>query len=110
MSDKDLIYRAAKVLREAAGKATPGPWVARGYGDYGPGVSFEGADSPYGNSGVECADTEDGWATTRYLPLVSPEMGLAVADWLEDAPSRRDYRYATNVARAVLAGVETADA
>jgi len=100
----ETIRAAATRLREAAEKATPGPWGA-----------VEDYDGRYFVEGVAVmlADPDDPetWYDAQpdaaYVALVNPVVGLAVADWLDAAASSSYFSSGTHralaVARALLA-------
>lgn len=106
MSAANTLRRAATVLREAAEQATEGPWEHEHRG-----LDVYETQTAHGDVVAEAGlSAADG----RYIALVDPAVGLALADWLdlvadwiaevgEPAPHRRfalDKAFA--VARAIL--------
>lgn len=107
--------RAAAVLRERAKNATPGPWALSGH--YGaliaPGQPGR-ADDLVGYGGKLVGESMT-LLNRRYLATISPDVGLILADWLDnmaelaqDLPDveRRSERtplsYAVALAQAIL--------
>lgn len=100
---------AARLLRETASKATPGPWKTKGFGDFG--WLVVDAD-PAGRFSVETEDNEHGRADAAWIALVSPAVADPLAAWLESVahelstahPDWHPYltRHALPVARLIL--------
>ena len=89
-SAADTLRRAAEVLRERAGVATPGPWEpyvlgSEGYDVRGPQTSIPGRRIARSTRVARCGYEE--WevdkANAAYIATVDPTVGLALADWLE---------------------------
>lgn len=78
MSAADELRQAAKVLREAAGKATPGPWDVSGWGEVRSATHLV----TYGpvSTGL---DEEIARGSAAYIALMGPTLGLALAAWLD---------------------------
>lgn len=116
-----ILRRAASLLRERAGNATPGPWsCANEHELLGPEAdpawcisqmkpgyeTMSPTDGYVGDlAGVWCDDREscpDG----DYIEMMHPPVALALADWLDDEAvrglGRADNVAAYAVARAVL--------
>ena len=73
----DKLREAAKVLRERAEAATPGPWVQNGNNGIHTRVGACVATTAQHNDGRRKADAV-------YLHTMHPGVGLALADWLDD--------------------------
>ena len=109
---------AAKVLRERAEKATPGPWYweaksteewpsgdqslltrhRKDGGDFDPAVLYGWG---YDASGIDAEQ-----ADRDYIATMHPGVGIALADWL-DSEFEHEFgptEQAINVARAILGG------
>lgn len=72
------IREAAKVLRDAAESATPGPWVV----DYAEDVVSTATEQhPWIAHPYKHSETE---ANAAYIALMAPPVALALADWLDD--------------------------
>ena len=70
---------AAKVLRESASEARAGRWVSKGAGVK--------AVWSFGTHDVAHCDgslPEGNKINARYIAMVNPLVGLALADWLDD--------------------------
>ena len=107
MSDVKTLRRAASVLRERAGNATPGPWehvIERGSLQHKDRSRLAGVERfrEYRND-IDLGFDHD---TAAYIALVHPPVALALADWLDDEAvrglGRPDNVAAYAVARAVL--------
>lgn len=93
MSDADRLREAARVLRERAEAATPGPWTTdrffwkigstRGMPD-GFWNAVDGAGEVHGALVIAGGD-EAGERDVAYIATISPPFALAVADWLDEA-------------------------
>lgn len=97
----DNIHRlrlAAALLRKTASEATPGPWEFNcydsGHSEYE--MNCAVIDSEYGDAIVrmdylgsrrynEKYAQDDGVSDTYYIATMNPEVGLALAQWLDDA-------------------------
>jgi hypothetical protein len=124
MTAAEKLRRAAKVLRERAEAATPGPWYVdpKSRGADVRGLPENTSYDYRGDSVATAADGDFGACGTEdatYIALLDPTVALAVADWLEfeakvmmlhlsegrlfpvDRAERSDA-----VADAILAGVE----
>jgi hypothetical protein len=100
MSDTDLLRRAAARIREVAGQATPGPWCPEHV--------------------AECVNEEDGFGWTDHvavnpdigafasaenaghIAMWSPEVAMAVADWIDAEADIRPYTLPSSLALARL--------
>lgn len=88
------LREAAKVLRERAGSATPGPWVAvaGALGDPADGPDhMRVLQAPHKDAVTALARLDYdryGGADAVYIALVHPLVGLALADWLDDEACR----------------------
>jgi hypothetical protein len=108
-SPSKILTAAAKLLREQAGNAqhiSPAPWTVDQGGAYGAGVVLarDGATIIADRSCDEHEDAID----LPYIALMHPGVGLALADWLNDA-AEGDAQgeinpYALAVARQLLGG------
>jgi hypothetical protein len=78
MSDADRLREAARMLRERAEAATPGPWQHLGDHLVWPSEKGPAANDPI--AGISEAHEE----CAAYIATVSPPFALAVADWLDD--------------------------
>lgn len=84
----ETLRRAAKLMRERAGAATPGPWehpldydVTHGYhvrGDKH--VATRVANCDAGDGGI---GDEEAAGNANYIASMHPMVGLAAADWLD---------------------------
>jgi hypothetical protein len=108
-SPADELRTAATKLRELATAATPGPWATDTSIPYGHrvGSSNAGADwvartGEHGQTGSE--------SDASYIAAMGPNVGTALADWLdswtgidlyEAGPLPEDARHALAVARAI---------
>ncbi|RSS32280.1 hypothetical protein [Streptomyces sp. WAC08241] len=77
-SPADELRAAAEKLREHADAASPGPWTEGGVGDFGWNVAF-----PTPGTGAGLEDSEQGRADAAYIALMDPDVGHALADWLD---------------------------
>ena len=79
MTPADTLREAARLMRQRAEPATPGPWAEPvGSGDHGY------VWSPCGHFQVALVDgNEDNNA--KHIASWHPGLALAVADWLDDA-------------------------
>ena len=82
MSPAATLRDAAKVLRDTASNATPGPWKTKGVGDFG--WLVVDAD-PAGRFSVETEDNEHGRADAAWIALAHPGLAEPLAAWLEIA-------------------------
>lgn len=107
MSDVTILRRAASVLRERAGNATPGPWehvIERAHLRHHDRSRIAGIERfrEYRND-VDLGADHD---TAAYIAMMHPPVALALADWLDDEAvrglGRPDNVAAYAVARAVL--------
>lgn len=116
MSDMAILRRAAKLLRERAGNATPGPWTSSRT-DAGARYSALVAPTKHPDRRGACWDYDPAYggclvgeslveADREYIALMHPPVALALADWLDDEAvrglGRPDNLAAYAVARAVL--------
>ena len=116
MSGVDELRRAAKLLRERAGNATPGPWTSSRT-DAGARYSALVAPTKHPDRRGACWDYDSAYggclvgeslvaADREYIALMHPPVALALADWLDDEAARGlgrpDNVAAYAVARAVL--------
>ena len=95
MSDVERLQEAARVLRKAAQEATPGPWEVDGQGpgpefrNMGCGVVYTMHESVLGGDiAMPAGDMypRGGYSPMEdmtYIATVNPEVGLAVAEWLD---------------------------
>lgn len=100
-----LLREAARLVREHATTATPGPWTTQAFrvGGY---VVIEGVDQE------RVADTMHGDCQVndaRWIALMSPAIAEPLAAWLDEAasqveylPPRRHSAQALAVARAIV--------
>lgn len=122
LTPAETLRAAAKVLRERAEAATPGPW---GFTDSEAAASLVnlpddgmvvmyGGDTPVALCADEFYENEPGEPApvndAQYIATMHPGMGLALADWL-DLTARRfdeglgypgDYEKPLTVARLIL--------
>lgn len=79
----DRLREAAKVLRERAEAATPGPWeIQQGTPTMGGGTwTLRTAGQPGIRLGVH--EYQHGPGNADYIATVHPGVGLALADWLD---------------------------
>lgn len=108
----EILRAAATRLRETAEAATPGPWIDVQMGSEGSAVWAGGNTILTARKPATCRE----FADATYIALMSPPVGLAVADWLEATADRIESRPSTlqqdyaarslAVARAVLGGAE----
>lgn len=100
----ELLRRAAKVLREHVGGATPGPWSRYGSKPYEVFTEVEWEDPDYVPPGITGGSDREGDAA--YIILMHPPVALALAAWLEDVadstPATADDWESVMVARAIL--------
>lgn len=107
----DLLRRAAKVLREHAENATPGPWIAAEQTSdgqnfvgtvvkgTGPAVSIEVGS----HDGNWTLDLDRQTADATYLALMHPPVALALAHWLDaEAESASRFELDTGLSGAVV--------
>lgn len=119
----ETMRRAAKLMRERAGAATPGPWTIRE--QHGRDIADEGWSdvrvvSPVGDVAVtylsNVSESNAANENTEHLAAMHPLVALAVADWLERDAALIDVlafpesdpaavRYPLTVARAYLGEV-----
>lgn len=107
----DRLREAARVLRERAEAATPGPWyAAKEFGH----VIFSGTGS---DDDVAVTEDFDVAADATYIATMNPTVGLTVADLLDRWAAHYEPIWqgphvpwelaeALKVADAILAGVE----
>ena len=92
MSDVATLRRAASVLRERAGNATPGPWTSSRT-DAGARYSALVAPTKHPDRRGACWDYDPAYggclvgesliaADREYIALMHPPVALALADWL----------------------------
>ena len=85
----DRLCEAARVLRERAEAATPGPWEAMDYDDYpgDEGVALLGATQTVSGKHMigyfHVLSREEQEANGAFSATVDPVFALAVADWLD---------------------------
>lgn len=97
----EVLRRVAKLMRERAEAATPGPWAT--------GRSSDDAPAFVRKPGwwVVASHTDDGDAT--HISSWHPAVALVVADWLDHEAEMHEWEYDTThaltVARAYLGGV-----
>lgn len=91
------LREAARVLRERAEAATPGPWMVDGSQVY---PTAHGAPLVAATRTHSLSDTPD----AAYIATVDPLVALALADWLDDTADMAKYhaRHALAVADAIL--------
>lgn len=82
------LREAAKVLRERAEAATPGPWVTHPVGARADvrGLPENTSHDYRGNAVATAGDSEFGACPAKdahYIATMHPGVGLALADWLE---------------------------
>lgn len=86
----DTLRWAAKVLREHAEAATDGPWRVAAEGSEGSRIAPDCEDKRERVRWIANVNgrvqPEDG-RNARYMALVDPAVGLALADWLDRAVS-----------------------
>jgi len=86
-SPADALRTAAKLMRERATAATPGPWTPMALGSEGylvlreHGTIRERGKGRVGRFG--CKDWDDDRADAEYVASMHPLVALAVADWLD---------------------------
>lgn len=82
----EILRRAAKVLRERAEAATDGPWRVAAEGSEGSRIAPDCEDKRERVRWIANVNgrvqPEDG-RNARYMALVDPPVGLALANWLE---------------------------
>lgn len=78
----DELRTAAATVRQLAEAATPGPWQQSGIGDYGWTVNTP--DSHV----AETDDSDLGRADANWIAAMGPNVGLALADWLDQEADR----------------------
>lgn len=93
------IREAAKVLRDAAENATPGPWtwVDRYAAEM---CGADGAHVLYANSYEDQEDVQASESDAAYIALMSPPVALVLADWLDaeaEAAADRDAHWARQI-------------
>lgn len=87
---------AAKVLRERAGDATPGPWgaVAGAFGDPANGPDhMRVTRKPHTDASSSVAQLgyeQQGGDDAAFIATMHPGVGLALADWLDIAADDHD--------------------
>jgi hypothetical protein len=114
-----LLRQAASLMRERAGKASPGPWFSWQEGRDGRGgASFIGAPDAdlYVTVGMHGEDAHDRWSANQdFIASMHPLVALPVADWLETEAIMVEERgnsvegqtfHALAVARAYLDGAK----
>jgi len=116
MSSSDQLKRAAAKLREAAAKATPGPWefVPDLYGDRGAITSTAVAVGGWDTLIIDVPNDSESPAA-EWIALASPVIAEPIAVWLtrwadlidrapqwREGPFRCDQDHAIAVARAIL--------
>lgn len=82
----DKLRQAAKVLRERAESATPGPWEAyrRNHPLYGPIFGLHNIDPVADLIDGDVVESQDVAAgDVDYIATMHPGVGLALADWLD---------------------------
>lgn len=110
MTGLQEVRAAAKLLREQAKAATPGPWHVDEVGDFGDkSATLEIARWRGYTNTVNFGEDR---ATTDYIATMHPSVGLALADWLDEVtkkigkPGHREWHgneaAALTVARAIL--------
>ena len=94
----DELRRAATTLRERANAATPGKWIGfgqaigvtvKGCTCAGPVPGYPQHESYCGTDGPIVDATEPDIA---YIATVQPDLGLALADWLESEVREAEWR------------------
>ena len=87
MSAVETLREAAKVLRERAGAATPGPWeAAQDHLTHSVGADVRSVPSG-GYAAADCCGYQ-GASTNEdaaYIATMHPGVALALADWLDKA-------------------------
>lgn len=106
----DEISQAAATLREAAAKATEGPWIAEYSGPTGNCVIPHDAQST--REHVAKTQLYHAQADAEWIALMSPVLAEPLAAWLESwdgfdvpesAPHSDDWEHALKVSRAINA-------
>ena len=86
MSAVETLREAAKVLRERAGAATPGPWeAAQDHLTHSVGADVRSVPSG-GYAAADCCGYQ-GASTNEdaaYIATMHPGVALALADWLDE--------------------------
>lgn len=109
----DLLREAARLMRERAEVATPGPWTC--YGDH---LVWPSEKGPAANDPILAMVGPDHDDCAEHIASWHPAVALAIADWLDVAAetpnysrerhAKRNIDAALAVARAYLGG-EAAD-
>ncbi|MEV0214248.1 hypothetical protein [Micromonospora sp. NPDC050695] len=109
MNDIETIRAAARLMRERAETACPGPWfITAMSGRYGGVVAKPTADFPEdrGYDGHLIGESLSA-AHREYVASWDPTVTLLVAEWLEDVANGDGVdRHALGIARAYLAAIE----
>lgn len=118
MSPAETLRKAAKLMRERAGAATPGPWHAHSSGDVCDDWFVTSRDYGLVSTGINDGPDDSLVLVERdqrdaaHIASWHPGAALAVADWLEslsgiewierEPPPFVELTHALNVARAYL--------
>lgn len=98
MTPQDELRAAASIVRERAAKATPGPWLEGGYGNYGPTVHDVAS-----TFGIETEDSDRGKGNAAWIALANPLLAEPLADWLEETAEGFEIEaYALTIARVIF--------
>ena len=79
----DRLREAARVLRERAEAATPGPWEATDNFGHDAGRAYVIPSDPEIPTYVSAGGSPDEDCDAAYIATVHPGVGLALADWLD---------------------------
>lgn len=119
----EVLREAAKVLRERAQAASPGPWEAsisdsdHSKYEFSCSVITEdvadlvcGFDALWRIGGNERHGRDDGRHDAAYIATVSPPVGLALADWIDSVADMARKRGVKKFARGYKSALDVADA
>lgn len=118
MSPAEELREAARLMRERAQAASPGPWERYEH-DLGDGTSYWDVAAPshdrpgYAQYVTPPRNDPKGAADSAYIAGMHPLVALAVADWLDSCGAKAEgvidepvsVEHALDVARAYLAPV-----
>lgn len=88
-----LLREAARIMRERAKAATPGPWEAGRIGLMGGRVGLV-ITQPHGSFVMVDRDNEARIEDAKHIASWHPAVALAVADWLDYAAARAECKIA----------------
>lgn len=104
-----LLREAARIMRELAEAATPGPWIGHRIGLMGGRIGVVVAQPPpHGAFVMVDRDNEARIEDAKHIASWHPAVALAVADWLDEVVALIEFGSELNRAGEVGAALDVA--